>query len=76
MLRDEVPHLSRPGTPDAESLPPAGIVIGAGLRIDRVEHVIVVNEEPADSAELIPGVEVSSLLIEDLDPAIAPVGHK
>ena len=76
VLRDEIPDLSRPGATDPKTLSPAGIVVGAGLRIDRVEHVVVVDEEPTDPAELIPGVKVIPLLIEDLDPPIAPVGHE
>ena len=73
---DEVPDLSRAGTPDPQSLPPAGIVVVVGLGIDGIENVIVIDEEPTDPAELVPGVEVRPLLIEDLDPAIAPVGHE
>ena len=35
-----------------------------------------IDEEPADSAELIPRIEVSTFLVEDLDTSITPVGHK
>ena len=47
-----------------------------GFRIDRVQHVVVVDEEPADAAELVEGVEEVAFLVEDLDAVVAAVGHE
>ena len=47
-----------------------------GLRVDRIERVVVGDEEPADPAELVVGVEQIAVLIEDLDPVVAAVGDE
>ena len=47
-----------------------------GLRVDRIERVVVGDEEPADPAELVVGVEQIAVLIEDLEAVVAAVGDE
>src|SRR5271165_4568191 len=70
VLGDEEPHLPGLCAAHAQALSPARIVVVVGLGIDRVERVVRVDVESADTAELIPGVEVLAFLIEDLDAAV------
>jgi hypothetical protein len=46
------------------------------LRIDRVQRVIICNEEPAHPAMLLIRVEQLAVLAEDLNPMVAAVGDK
>src|SRR5438552_13166816 len=47
-----------------------------GFGVGHVEHVVLVDENPAWPSELFPGAEKLSILIEDRDPAVAAVGDK
>src|SRR5579863_4643528 len=76
VLGNEEPHLAGLCAAYAEALSPARIVVVVGLRIDGVQNVLSVDVKPADAAELIPGVEVLTFLIEDLDAAVTAVGCK
>ena len=64
------------GAPDPDAGTPAGVVRPSCFGVDRVEHVIIGNEQAADPAELVVRVEVVPVLIEDLDPVVAPIGHE
>src|SRR5688572_3478938 len=76
VLGHEVPHLAGARAADAKALAPAGIVVVVGFRIDGVERVVAIDVEAADAAELIPRVEVLAVLVEDLDAAVAAIGHE
>ena len=80
LLRDvlghEVPHLAGARAADAQALAPARVVVVVRLRVDRVERVVAIDVEAADAAELIPGVEVLAVLVEDLDAAVAAIGDE
>jgi len=45
----------------------------ARLRVDRIEHVVPIDEQPADAAELLVLREERAFLIEDLDAVIRAV---
>ncbi len=76
MLRDEVPDLSRPGTPDPESLPPAGIVVVVGLGIDGVKDVVVIDEDPSRYAEAIDDNDVLYAIDSESDDNYNPGWRK
>src|SRR5688572_5423693 len=76
VLRHEIPHVAGLGVADAKALPPARVVVLVRLRVDRVQDVVAVDVEPADAAELVPGEEMFSFLVEDLDAAIAAIGDE
>ena len=46
------------------------------LGVRHVERVVLVDEEPARPAELGPGVEERSVLVEDLDPVVGAVADE
>src|SRR5258708_26943531 len=52
----------------------AGRILGFGIR--NVEHVVLVDEDAARPAELLPRAEKFSVLIEERDAAIAAVGDE
>ena len=49
---------------------------GARLRIGAVEHVVLVDEDAAQAAELLPLLEELAVLVEDLEPDVAAVGDE
>ena len=59
--------------PDADPVSPAHMVGGARLGVDRVEHVVIGDENPADPAIHIPRFEVVAVLVEDFEAMVAPV---
>ena len=65
MRRDEGRYQVFGRVTDADSRQPAGVPGLVRLRIDRVQVVIAVDEEPADAAELLVRVDVLTALIED-----------
>src|SRR5581483_1318627 len=48
----------------------------ARLRVGHVQRVVPIDEEAARTAELLPLGEEAAVLIEDLDPVVAPVGDE
>src|SRR5690606_5585935 len=46
------------------------------LGVDGVKHVVSIDVHAADTAELVPGIQVGAFLIEDLDAAVTTVGYK
>src|SRR5262249_58731512 len=77
--RNEVHHLAVVHAADAYAAPAARIVIGGalivrGLRIDHVQHVVLVDGDAARPAELLPGRKKFSILVEDHDATVATVG--
>src|SRR5262249_32580154 len=78
--RNEIDYLAVLYAADANAALAARIVVVGGLvvgrlRIDHVQHVVFVNGDAARPAELLPGGQKFSLLVEHRDAAVATVGH-
>src|SRR5690554_4056268 len=76
VLGDEEPYVASAGAADSQAFAPARVVVVIGFRIDGVQHVVRVDVNATDAAELIPSVQVITFLIKNLDAAVAPVGDK
>ena len=53
-----------------------GMPLRARLRVDRVQHVVARDEQSADPAELLELLEELAVLVEDLNPMVAAIGHE
>jgi hypothetical protein len=51
---------------DAYTVAPANVIGRTGLGVDRVKHIVFGNKDATDPAEHIAGLEVITLLVEDL----------
>src|SRR5690349_4836154 len=69
---DECRHLAGPGAADADASLPAIVVLGdrLGFGIGHVEHVVLVDEDAAWTAELAPLGDKVSVLVENLDAIV------
>src|SRR5690606_13128495 len=76
MLGNEIVDFTGAGTSHTQPLAPARVVVLIGFRVDGIEHVVVIDEHAADTAELIPGIQVVAFLVEDLDAAVATIRNK
>src|SRR6185437_16820183 len=74
-IRNERAHASVLRAADANAALPIGAraVDRARLRVGDVDVVLRVDVDAARPAELVPGVEQLAVLVEDLDPVVAPV---
>src|SRR5713101_4448842 len=61
---------------DANALAERRINFFTRLRIGDVQRVLLVDKKSTRSAELLPGVDKSPVLVKYLDPVIGPVRHK
>ena len=74
--RNEGRDLAVLGAADPDALLEARIGLLVGLRIRHVEHVVLVDEDRARPAELLPFGEQAAVQIENLDAAVDAVGDE
>ena len=58
---------------DANAGDPVDVVERVGLGVDRVDHVVVRNEDPADAAVAVAGFQVVAVQVENLQAMVAAV---
>src|ERR1700674_1122537 len=74
--RNEGCDLAVLGAADADAGLEARIVVLVRLIVRHVDHVVLVDGDVARPAELLPFGDEVSVRIEDLDAAVAAVGHE
>src|SRR5260370_18967682 len=74
--RNEGRDLAVLGAADADALLEARIGLLVGLRIRHIEHVVLVDEDGARPAELLPFGEQPPVQVENLDAAVDAVGDE
>ena len=73
---DEGGDLAVARAPDADAALPARVALGVGLGIGAVEHVVLVDVDAAQTAELLPLLEELPVLVEDLQAVVGAVGDE
>jgi len=62
--------------PNPDTRFPARVISRARLRVDRVQHVVRIDEQAADPAELLVRADEVPVLVKDLDAVVATVGDE
>src|SRR6266478_2035732 len=75
-VRNKRRHRAVFGAPDANAPLKPWVPCAIRFVIGHVNDVILVDENPAGLAELLPLIEKFSILIEDLDPVVSAVGDE
>src|SRR5690606_35276094 len=70
MLRDKEPHITGTCTAYTQTFTPARVVVLVRLGVNRVQHIVGINVHAADTAELVPGIQMVAILIKDLDTTV------
>src|SRR5204863_2396045 len=75
LIQDEVPHPASQRVSDSDALLEARIIDIVRFRVEDVDQVFIIGREgnTARHSELVPCGDVLSVLVEDLDPGIAPI---
>src|SRR5262249_60150526 len=75
MRRHEHRHLAVLQAADADALEPARMPARLRFGIGGVEHVVLVDRNPADAGELVKFADKLAVLGQDLDAVVVAVGH-
>src|ERR1017187_8425628 len=79
-IRDEGGHRAVFRAPHPDASFPAGVMtvalLAGGFGIGHIHHVVLVDEDSARAAELLPFVEKLTVLVEDLDPVVGAVADE